>query len=538
MASLVEVAGAFYGATPAGGANDSGTIFRIDTAGNLTTLHSFQFGEGGVDGALIAASDGALYGTNTLGFFRTELDGTYSLLHTFSLEEGTSGSRVVQASDGFFYGVGEGAGANFGTFFRIDSAGVLTPLYSLQEADGAGPAYALVEGDDGFFYGSVIYGGANGWGTVFRVDASGSYQKLKDLDVGECACWALIKGTDGDFYGTTGCGGANNLGTVCRMDTAGNVTTLHSFDGFDGESPQVPLLRAADGSFYGTTPTYSNGPSSGTGVIFRLTPSSPAVNAIAPSSGPAAGGAAVTILGGGFQTGASFSVGGEAGADVTILDPGFLYGTTPTLSPGTLNDVTVSSGASSATLPQAYFADFLDVPQYDIFHDYVETIFRAGITAGCGGGNYCRDNPVRRDQMAVFLLKAEHGSAYAPPSCTGVFPDTPCPGPFTDWVEQLAAEQITGGCGNGNYCPGDSVTRAQMSAFLLKTEDGPSYTPPACAGVFGDVACPSQFADWIERLYVEEITGGCSANPLLYCPSSAVTRGQMAVFLTKAFGLP
>jgi len=137
--------------------------------------------------------------------------------------------------------------------------------------------------------------------------------------------------------------------------------------------------------------------------------------------------------------------------------------------------------------------------------------------------------------MAVFLLKAEHGATYVPPACAGVFPDVPCPSAFADWIEQLAAEQITGGCGGGNYCPDDAVTRAQMAVFLLKAEHGADYTPPDCAGIFGDVACPSLFADWIERLADEEITGGCGGGN--YCPTNPNTRGQMAVFLVKTFEL-
>jgi len=80
-----------------------------------------------------------------------------------------------------------------------------------------------------------------------------------------------------------------------------------------------------------------------------------------------------------------------------------------------------------------------------------------------------------------------------------------------------------------------------MAVFLLKGEYGSSYTPPACTGVFSDVACapaPAFAVDWIERLYDEGITGGCSSSPLLYCPGGPVTRGQMAVFLTKTFNLP
>jgi hypothetical protein len=196
--------------------------------------------------------------------------------------------------------------------------------------------------------------------------------------------------------------------------------------------------------------------------------------------------------------------------------------------------------------PAVWFSDFADVPQADPFHDFVERIFRRGITAGCTGGNYCRDAAVTRAQMAVFLLKARHNRFYRPPACQGIFSDVPCPAnpqfPYSDWIEQLLAEGITAGCDVGRYCPDQSVTRAQMAVFLLKAEHGQAYLVPACTGVFADVVCPTTpqfpYSDWIERLYAEGVTGGCGTNPPRYCPDDPVTRGQMAVFLTKAFYLP
>ena len=71
--------------------------------------------------------------------------------------------------------------------------------------------------------------------------------------------------------------------------------------------------------------------------------------------------------------------------------------------------------------------------------------------------------------MAVFLLKAEHGSSYVPPGCTGKFSDVTCPSTIANWIEQLAAENVTGGCGGGKYCPDDPNTRGQMAIFLTKT---------------------------------------------------------------------
>jgi hypothetical protein len=81
---------------------------------------------------------------------------------------------------------------------------------------------------------------------------------------------------------------------------------------------------------------------------------------------------------------------------------------------------------------------------------------------------YCPENPVTRAQMAVFLLKAKHGSSYMPPAATGVFSDVPV-GYWADrWIEQLALEVITSGCGPETYCPESDVTRAQMAVFLVK----------------------------------------------------------------------
>jgi len=177
---------------------------------------------------------------------------------------------------------------------------------------------------------------------------------------------------------------------------------------------------------------------------------------------------------------------------------------------------------------------FTDVPLTDNFYSFIETIFHNGITGGCSTGVYCPTTSVTRAQMAVFLLKSEHGAGYLPPACSGIFGDVPCPSQFANWIEQLFHEGITGGCGGGDYCPGNPVTRAQMAVFLLKAEHGSSYVPPMCAGVFGDVPCPSQFANWIEQLAAEMITGGCGGGN--YCPDSPNTRGQMAVFLTKTFG--
>ncbi|MBI3172672.1 MAG: S-layer homology domain-containing protein [Chloroflexi bacterium] len=180
---------------------------------------------------------------------------------------------------------------------------------------------------------------------------------------------------------------------------------------------------------------------------------------------------------------------------------------------------------------------FADVPLNHWAWKYIESIYNAGITGGCGNGNYCPTVTVTRDQMAVFLLRGIHGSAYTPPAATGaVFADVPADFWAAAWIEQLAAEGITGGCSDGNYCPSTPVTRDQMAVFLLRAEHGSAYTPPTAAGaVFGDI--PSNFwaAAWVEQLAAEGITGGCGGGN--YCPTTPVSRDQMAVFLQRTFNL-
>jgi hypothetical protein len=156
---------------------------------------------------------------------------------------------------------------------------------------------------------------------------------------------------------------------------------------------------------------------------------------------------------------------------------------------------------------------FADVPPGHGFYKDVETLFHNGVTAGCSQGSYCPDQGVTRAQMAVFLQKAKLGATYSPPPGSGtVFSDVP-PGSFAqDWIEDLFASGVTAGCGPGIYCPLEPVTRAQMAVFLLKAQRGSAYLPPAASGVFDDVPASDPYAPWIEELYRSGITAGCGGN--------------------------
>ena len=186
------------------------------------------------------------------------------------------------------------------------------------------------------------------------------------------------------------------------------------------------------------------------------------------------------------------------------------------------------------------YGTFVDVSYDHWAADYIQRLSNAGITGGCGTKLYCPETSVTRDQMAVFLLRGIHGSAYAPPAIgasTG-FADVPTDYWSGAWIKQLAAEGITGGCGSGIYCPAAPVTRAQMAIFLLRSKYGASYTPPAVGSStgFNDVPTTYWAGAWIKQLVTEGITAGCGAGT--YCPEAPVTRAQMAVFLVRTFNLP
>jgi tricorn protease-like protein len=113
---------------------------------------------------------------------------------------------------------------------------------------------------------------------------------------------------------------------------------------------------------------------------------------------------------------------------------------------------------------------FNDVPLDATYAPWVKQLAAEGVTAGCGGGNFCPLQVVNRAQMAIFLLRAKHGSTYSPPAvgATTGFGDVPTSVSYAPWVKQLAAEGVTAGCGNGNFCPLQSVNRAQMATFLVR----------------------------------------------------------------------
>jgi RHS repeat-associated protein len=206
-------------------------------------------------------------------------------------------------------------------------------------------------------------------------------------------------------------------------------------------------------------------------TAMQIPAGSPAVLDIAPPSGPAAGGTSLTITGANFSAATTVTIAGIA-ATIANWTPTKLTVTTPPASAGTLATIVITNpGNPSTSTVNGHIYDFSDVPSGNPTYPFVITMARNGITSGCAPGTFCPNNPVLRSQMAIFLLRAKHGGSYVPPPATGT--------------------------------------------------------------MFDDVPIGSFGAAWIEQLAREGVTGGCQANPPLYCPNASVTRAQMAIFLLR-----
>jgi uncharacterized repeat protein (TIGR03803 family) len=337
--------GSFYGTT--GGTNTHNcTVFKITSAGTLTPLWQFgtlsNFGNGILAFAnLIQGSDGNFYGTtggggNTNCFsgcgtvFKITSAGTLTTLWQFgSLSNDADGESpegaLVQGSDGNFYGTTFGGGAHSrGTVFRISPSGYLTNLYSFGTVlnDGFNPLAGLVQGNDGNFYGMTYNGGNNRDGTVFKITSAGTLTTLwqfgslpNDLD-GKWPYGALVQGSDGNFYGTTTEGGTttyngNGDGTVFKISSAGTLTPLWQFGSLSSADSGFPadggfpngLVQGSDGNFYGTTYGYGC-------EVFQITPAG-----------------TLTVLWQ-FSSLSNFVDGGEPEAGLVQGSDGSFYGTT------------------------------------------------------------------------------------------------------------------------------------------------------------------------------------------------------------------
>src|SRR5262245_6605668 len=183
---------------------------------------------------------------------------------------------LVEGGDGWFYGTTIFGGASDkGTAFKIrkDGTGYVTlHQFTGANGDGSQPAAGLILGSDGALYGTTFSGGNGNAGTVFKLNRDGAgYAVVRSLDPstdGANPQSYLLEGSDGRIYGTARSGGTGGFGTLFRLQKSGaDFEVLHTFSGGDGKNPFAGLTEASDGGSYGTTFAGGNADA---GVVFKI----------------------------------------------------------------------------------------------------------------------------------------------------------------------------------------------------------------------------------------------------------------------------
>jgi len=283
-----DAAGNLYGTSWRGGTHDLGAVFKLDTSGTVTILHSFSGADGShPEGGLFLDPTGSLYGTTTAGgskglgtVFELDADNVLKTLHSFmgNPDGGQPFSKLVSVN-GDLYGVTQIGGAsastcNCGTIFKVSKGGKETVVHRFTlDAEGEAPQ-GLIRDADGNLYGVTlltlqVFGGS---GTVFKIDTAGVFTVLyaffNNLGLGIHPVGRLIRDTKGNIHGVTQDDGLACAGTVYRLDVSGQEEVMHCFlRGDNGDLPLAGLLDAG-GTLYGTT--HFGGDD--LGVLFRISP--------------------------------------------------------------------------------------------------------------------------------------------------------------------------------------------------------------------------------------------------------------------------
>jgi uncharacterized repeat protein (TIGR03803 family) len=349
--------GYLYGNTYFGGTDNDGVTFKITTKGVETVLHNFtDTGDGSNPvGALVLGTDGDFYGTtvsNPETIYKVSSSGKFTKLQTLTTAQGYQGGQLIQASDGNFYsGTNLGGANNFGTAFKMTPAGAVTVLHGFSLTDGADASPGMVEIPGGTFIGTAARGGnpGAGEGVIYSLTSTGTFAVLHVMNgpTDGSLLGVLMAATDGNLYGTAANDGASSCGTIFKVTPLGQFSLLYTFDGPHGCNPEGYLTQGTDGKLYGIT---SGGGANDAGTLFSLNLGlSPFVQLMTTSGKELS---KVEILGQGFSKSSVVEFGGVAATTIALTGTTYIDATVPA---GALSGpVTVNTGTTTLTSPQTF----------------------------------------------------------------------------------------------------------------------------------------------------------------------------------------
>jgi uncharacterized repeat protein (TIGR03803 family) len=295
---VMDEAGNLYGTTIFGGSSNGGTVFKVDTTGKETVLHRFTELDDGIfpESNLVRDAAGNLYGTTSQGggtewcgghgcgtVFKVDTTGKETVLHSFAggRTDGCNpyGGLVRDKADNLYGTTMQCGFSNRGTVFKVDTTGKETVLHSFAggSSDGAYPYLtSLLIDQKGNLYGLTANGGASHEGVVYKLSKNRTLRVLHSF-AGGAADGCAPRGTPfmdeyGNLYGTTMFCGSSDEGIVWKLSKNGKETVLYSFTGTvtggDGELPEAGVIMDAKGNLYGDT--IQGGTSGDAGTVYEL----------------------------------------------------------------------------------------------------------------------------------------------------------------------------------------------------------------------------------------------------------------------------
>ena len=360
--------GSLYSTSYAGGAGDSGSVFKITPAGKEMVLYSFCSQTNCSDGnsplgGLTLRPDGHFVGTtvyNGVGFangagtiFDITQTGSLTTLYTFA--GGSDGAFPMAAPivgpDGSFYGTAQNGGnkSNCGTIYKLTGS-TFAVVHNFDKLHGCNPLAALVLGADGNLYGTTPQGGTANAGVAFQLQVPTGkapvFTVLANFEASNPVPFdALVEGNDGNFYGVALSAGVSHEGTLFQVTPAGSFSVVYDFDGTTGTSPFATPVQHTNGPLYGDTLYGGTGSAcsgdSGCGVFYSWDAGLPAFVRTVPFLAPV--GTFVEILGQGFDSSTTVSFNGTP-ATATVVSGTYLNATVPAGATTGFVTVTTSSG--------------------------------------------------------------------------------------------------------------------------------------------------------------------------------------------------
>lgn len=315
-----------YGVTRIGGVLNVnlGTIFRITTAGSFTSLHDFTGTNGARPaGGLFLHSNGLLYGTTEFGgaegfgtafSLSTATTPVFTLIRSFADLVGSQpvGEFVAADATTLLGTVSTGGVSGWGGIYKLTTGGVFTMLASFTGeggiVPGAAPRAGLAPDGSGFYHGVTSAGGPGNLGTVFKINAAGTYSVTAHLSppTGWMPSGAPVADGAGGWLFPLAAGGSGGGGVLARWSPGGGLSIAEAFGGTIGSAPDGALLLKS-GAYYGVT---SQGAASGRGAAYRYQPGIglSLVNAFTSTGGALPQGALID-----GSDGALYGVGREGG---------------------------------------------------------------------------------------------------------------------------------------------------------------------------------------------------------------------------------